>query len=91
MLVAATGGTARHSLVLDHALRPLFAHLKATVAPTGVYAAAEDWGSGGVGQGLAERIERAAAELARLTAATVKDGPADPFGDVVPFEQLLSG
>ncbi|HEY8983242.1 MAG TPA: CE1759 family FMN reductase, partial [Streptomyces sp.] len=27
VLVAATGGTARHSLVLDHALRPLFTYL----------------------------------------------------------------
>ncbi|MDT0616673.1 CE1759 family FMN reductase, partial [Streptomyces lancefieldiae] len=36
VLIAATGGTARHSLVLDHALRPLFAYLKAVVVPTGV-------------------------------------------------------
>ncbi|OIK24812.1 CE1759 family FMN reductase [Streptomyces malaysiense] len=62
VLIAATGGTARHSLVLDHALRPLFSHLRAVVAPTGVYAAAEDWGA----RGLPERIERAARELAAL-------------------------
>jgi FMN reductase len=43
VLVAATGGTARHSLVLDHALRPLFAYLRAQVVPTAVYAASEDW------------------------------------------------
>ncbi|PZG82173.1 oxidoreductase, partial [Streptomyces sp. NTH33] len=55
VLIAATGGTARHSLVLDHALRPLFAHLKAVVVPTGVYAASEDWGA----EGLLGRIERA--------------------------------
>ena len=29
VLLAATGGSARHSLVLDYALRPLFSHLKA--------------------------------------------------------------
>ncbi len=29
VLIGATGGTARHSLVLDHALRPLFAYLRA--------------------------------------------------------------
>lgn len=46
VLVAATGGTARHSLVLEHAMRPLFAHLRAVVVPTAVYAASEDWGSG---------------------------------------------
>ncbi|MFF1798500.1 CE1759 family FMN reductase, partial [Kitasatospora sp. NPDC058263] len=47
VLVAATGGTARHSLVLEHAMRPLFAYLRATVVPTAVYAASADWGSGG--------------------------------------------
>ncbi len=46
VLIAATGGTLRHSLALDHALRPLFAYLRAVVIPTGVYAANEDWGSG---------------------------------------------
>ncbi|MET9566659.1 CE1759 family FMN reductase [Streptomyces tauricus] len=63
VLVAATGGSARHSLVLEHAMRPLFAYLRAVVVPTGVYAASEDWGA----EGLAERIERAAGELAALT------------------------
>ncbi|MFE9685964.1 CE1759 family FMN reductase [Streptomyces sp. NPDC006285] len=63
VLVGATGGSARHSLVLEHAMRPLFAYLRAVVVPTGVYAASEDWGA----EGLAERIERAAAELAALT------------------------
>ncbi|ANP48728.1 FMN reductase [Streptomyces griseochromogenes] len=62
VLIAATGGTARHSLVLEHALRPLFAHLRAVVVPTGVYAASEDWGA----EGLPERIERAAGELMAL-------------------------
>ena len=47
--IAATGGTARHSLALDHALRPLFAYLRAIVVPTAVYAASEDWGTGGDG------------------------------------------
>ena len=44
VLVAATAGTARHSLVLEHALRPLFSYLHAVVVPTGVFAASEDWG-----------------------------------------------
>ena len=44
-LIAATGGTARHSLAIEHALRPLFAYLNAAVVATGVYAAAEDWGA----------------------------------------------
>ena len=60
VLIAATAGTARHSLVLDHAMRPLFAYLRAVVVPTGVFAATEDFGS----PGLSDRITRAAAELA---------------------------
>ncbi|MGW7382438.1 FMN reductase [Streptomyces sp. NPDC054794] len=62
VLIAATGGTARHSLVLEHALRPLFAYLRAVTVPTGVYAASEDWGA----EGLPERVDRAAGELAAL-------------------------
>ena len=46
VLIAATGGTARHSLVLEHALRPLFAYLRAVVVPTAVFAASEDWAGG---------------------------------------------
>ncbi len=45
VLIAATGGTARHSLVLEHALRPLFSYLHAAVVPTTVFAAPEDWGN----------------------------------------------
>ena len=68
MLIAATGGTARHSLVLDYALRPLFAYLRAIVVPTAVYAASEDWGTGGDARtdGLPTRIARASGELADL-------------------------
>ncbi|MET9501486.1 CE1759 family FMN reductase [Streptomyces sp. NPDC006622] len=87
VLIAATGGTARHSLVLEHALRPLFAHLRAVVVPTGVYAASEDWGA----QGLPERIERAAAELAALMSGLAAARPAvkDAFA-VVPFAEQLA-
>ncbi|NDZ81657.1 FMN reductase [Streptomyces sp. SID10853] len=69
VLVAATGGTARHSLVLEHAMRPLFGYLRAVVVPTAVYAASEDWGSDGDADGsLPDRIERAGRELAALMA-----------------------
>ncbi|MEW2520199.1 FMN reductase [Actinacidiphila alni] len=80
VLAAATGGTARHSLVLEHAMRPLFAYLRAIVVPTAVYAASEDWGATATRTGdrtghgiddsvdgtLAARIDRAGAELAAL-------------------------
>ncbi len=55
VIIAATAGTARHSLVLDHALRPLFSYLRATVVPTGVFAATEDFGSGEAGHDLSSR------------------------------------
>jgi FMN reductase len=89
VLIGATGGTARHSLVLDHALRPLFSYLKAVVVPTGVYAASEDWGA----EGLDGRIERAAGELAALMAglSTARPLPRrDSFEEVVPFEERLA-
>jgi FMN reductase len=86
VLIAATGGTARHSLVLDHALRPLFAHLKAVVVPTGVYAASEDWGAAG----LPERIDRAAGELAALMRGLTGARPAQDALGVVPFAEQLA-
>jgi FMN reductase len=90
-LIAATGGTARHSLALEHAMRPLFAYLNAATVATSVFAAAEDWGSPGVAAdgSLVQRIDRAAAELAAAVAAREPRAPRDPFADPVPFEDLL--
>lgn len=65
VLLAATAGTARHSLAIDHSLRPLFAYLQALVVPTGVFASTYDWGADGA-VALERRIERAAGELAGL-------------------------
>ena len=74
VLVAATAGTARHSLVLDHALRPLFSYLRAQILPTGVFAATEDFGSSELGA----RVSRAGAELAG--ALVQSDGAVAGFG-----------
>ena len=94
VLIAATGGTPRHSLAVEHAMRPLFAYLRAAVVPTGVYAATEDWGQGSVALdgGLVERIERAATELAVAMsggAASAASAGRVGFDDPVPFEDLL--
>ena len=62
VLMAATGGTARHSLVLENAMLPLFFYLKAVPSPVGVFAATEDWGS--AESGLSQRIEDAGAAFA---------------------------
>ncbi len=92
VLIAATGGSARHSLALEHALRPLFSYLHATVVPTAVYAATEDWG--GEAAEFVGRIDRAAGELAALLAVRStkpQDADIEEEDDVVPFEQLLAG
>jgi FMN reductase len=90
VLIAATGGTARHSLALEHAVRPLFSYLRAVTVPTAVFAATEDWGSAsGSGGALTARIERAGSELAALIGRSQPMTPADPYASVPSFEQLL--
>jgi len=90
VLLGATAGTARHSLVVESALRPLFSYLHALTVPTGVFAAGEDFGSTADGA-LSARVERAARELAGLLAGHPAGGPVDPFENPTPFEELLSG
>ncbi|HEX6150067.1 FMN reductase [Nocardioides sp.] len=99
VVVAATAGTPRHSLVLEHAMRPLFSYLRAVVVPTGVFAATEDFGHAG----LTDRITRAASELAALMvstpnavggfapdlAARPRRSGSDVPTEVTPFEDLL--
>jgi FMN reductase len=90
VLAGATAGTARHSLVVDHAMRPMFTYLHAVVVPTGVFAATEDWGSDDAAAGrLADRIARAAGELADLVARQPVAAAADPFESPTPFADLL--
>jgi FMN reductase len=91
VVLGATGGTARHSLAIEHALRPLFAYLNANIAPTAVYAATEDWGQSEMpaDASLAERIARAGRELGTAMAARQRPEKRDEFEDPVPFEELL--
>ncbi|MFC6082468.1 FMN reductase [Sphaerisporangium aureirubrum] len=88
VLIAATGGTPRHSLALEHAMRPLFSYLRAHVTPTAVYAASDDWGTPGDAESLSTRITRAAEELA--TALHSRPIPPTPLTDVIPFAQQLA-
>jgi FMN reductase len=62
VVLAATAGTARHALVADEAMRPLFAYLRTMTAPTSLFAAPEDWSD----PALNKRIDRAALELVLL-------------------------
>ena len=73
VVLAATAGTARHALVADEAMRPMFAYLRTMTAPTSLFAAPEDWGD----PALNTRIDRAAVELVLLMesgfASKIKD------------------
>jgi FMN reductase len=62
VVLAATAGTARHALVADEAMRPMFAYLRTMTVPTALFAAPEDWSD----PALATRIDRAAIELVLL-------------------------
>ncbi|HWV48181.1 MAG TPA: FMN reductase, partial [Microbacterium sp.] len=65
VLIGANAGTARHSLAIDYAIRPLFAYLHAEPVSTGVFAASSDWGSAADDVApLAKRVEKGAKELA---------------------------
>lgn len=90
VLIAATGGTARHSLVLDHALRPMFSYLHAVVSPTGVYAATADFGGQQGGSGLAERIGKAADDFTRLLQGCGRRSGRDGYtADLAEMQRLL--
>ncbi|MET8143161.1 FMN reductase [Sphaerisporangium sp. NPDC005288] len=88
VLIGATGGTARHSLVLESTVRPLFAYLGAVVVPTSVFAAPEDWGGATAPDLLAHRIDRAAAQFAAEIRRRAAPDVRDPFAPT-PFTDLL--
>jgi len=91
VLLGATGGTDRHQMVLDYALRPLFSYLRTRMAATGVFAGPQDWGTAeGGGASLADRIERAAGEFVRLLDGPQPGRKTAPL-ESLPFEQLLAG
>ncbi|MGR0220442.1 FMN reductase [Agromyces sp. ZXT2-6] len=93
VLIGATGGTPRHSLAIDYAIRPLFTYLHAIPVTTGVFAATGDWGGGGDGvRSLPERIFRGAREFAELVERTDRsDRVNDPFALDRPMGHLLGG
>ncbi|MFF2318044.1 FMN reductase [Arthrobacter sp. NPDC058097] len=90
-LLGATGGTDRHQMVLDHAMRPLFSYLRTRTAATAVFAGPQDWGNtDDGGTPLSMRIERAAAEFSRLLEGDQPGRKPAPL-ESLPFEQLLAG
>lgn len=91
VLLGATGGTDRHQMVLDHAMRPLFSYLRTRMTPTAVFAGPQDWGeSDDGGSPLSERVDRAAGELAQLLTGPQPSRRPEPL-ESLPFEELLAG
>lgn len=88
VIIAATAGTQRHALMLDHAMRPVFTYLRTIVMPTGVFAAVEDFGAN---SGLDQRIERAACELASYMGHETEESEPESPAAPVDFRALLKG
>jgi FMN reductase len=67
VILAASGGSERHTLVIDHQLRPLFSFFMCVTIPTGVYATEDDFRDYRlVSAPVAARIEAAADETMRI-------------------------
>lgn len=74
VLLAATGGSDRHALVIDHQLRPLFSFFQARTLPLGVYASEQDFSGYEItSNALRERIALAAARSLPLLVAPHTD------------------
>ncbi|MDO5049040.1 MAG: NAD(P)H-dependent oxidoreductase [Actinomycetaceae bacterium] len=99
IMLGATGGSARHSLIIDYAMRPLFSYLRMDIMPSAVFAASDDFGDVvGKNEGtrtapLQERVVRAGTEFAQ----TLSERPAlaraeneDKVLNVQPFEEMLN-
>lgn len=96
VLIGANAGTARHSLAIDYAIRPLFAYLHAEPVSTGVFAASADWGAQADDVApLGARIARGAKELAAAVAGRSVVAESDPYDPATylaggsSFEHLL--
>ena len=97
VLLGATAGTARHSLAIDYAMRPLFTYMHAEPISTGVFAASSDWGAEADQVApLQKRIDRSARELADRVAGSSATERLDPFapeaylGETGSFADLLT-
>lgn len=67
VILAATGGGERHSLVVEHQLRPLFGFFEALTIPTAIYASDRDFADGAlVSEAIRARAQQAVAEACRV-------------------------
>jgi FMN reductase len=90
-LLGATGGTDRHQMVLEYAMRPLFSYRRTRQTATAVFAGPQDWGNtDDGGSPLSDRVQRAASEFAALLKGA-QPGRKPAMAESLPFEQLLAG
>ena len=89
VLLGATGGTARHTMVVESAIRPLFTYLRADLATTAVFAATDDWSGVDEANPLPNRLKRAGSEFARIVGNYVNPGAFDEFDAAPSFIDLL--
>ncbi|MBA0398533.1 MULTISPECIES: FMN reductase [Stenotrophomonas maltophilia group] len=76
ILLAATGGSERHALVIDHQLRPLFSFFQARTLPLGVYATDRDFAEGRVhNEALIQRARLAVQRAMPLLALSHRGAP----------------
>lgn len=67
VILAATGGGERHSLIVEHQLRPLFGFFEALTMPTAIYASDKDFANGAlVSEAIHGRARQAVAEVSRV-------------------------
>ena len=84
VLLAATGGSERHALIIEHQLRPLFGFFQSLALPVGVYAHDSDFTDYQVSdEGLRERIEKAVARALPLVRSS--------FDERETIERTLAG
>lgn len=69
IVLTATGGGDRHSLVVEHQLRPLFAFFEAFVTPTAIYASGRDFIEGAPSPAIQGRVSQALNEASLLISA----------------------
>jgi len=88
VVLGATGGSARHSLVVEYALRPLFSYLRALPMPTGIFVATADWGATSPGDGESDGVEGRAARVARELASAMRVGLGGPGAERTSTSQV---
>jgi FMN reductase len=71
VILAATGGGERHSLIVEHQLRPLFGFFEALTMPTAIYASDKDFVDGALmSEAIHARARQAVAEVSRVIGET---------------------